>query len=67
VEILFFQTAVSEVKSRAPGRKREKSIDRLERGLSAHSPSMFWLKTDARFDGLRSSPRYAELARQLPW
>jgi TolB-like protein/Tfp pilus assembly protein PilF len=42
------------------------ALDCLDRGLTAHSPSMLWLKTDFRFAGLRSEPRYVAQARRLP-
>ena len=42
------------------------ALDCLDRGLTAHSPSMLWLKTDFRFAGLRSEPRYVAQARSLP-
>jgi serine/threonine-protein kinase len=44
----------------------KRALDCLDRGLTAHSPSMLWLKTDFRFAGLRSEPRYAAQARRLP-
>jgi tetratricopeptide (TPR) repeat protein len=42
------------------------ALDWLDRGLTAHSPSMLWLKTDFRFAGLRSEQRYMAQARRLP-
>ncbi len=42
------------------------ALDWLDRGVAAHSPSMLWLKTDFRFSGLRSEPRYAAQSRHLP-
>lgn len=42
------------------------ALDCLDRGLTAHSPSMLWLKTDFRFAGLRSEPRYVAQTRRLP-
>jgi Flp pilus assembly protein TadD len=42
------------------------ALDCLDRGLTAHSPSMLWLKTDFRFAGLRSEPRYVAQAKRLP-
>jgi serine/threonine-protein kinase len=42
------------------------ALDCLDRGLTAHSPSMLWLKTDFRFAGLRSEPRYVALVTRLP-
>jgi serine/threonine-protein kinase len=42
------------------------ALDCLDRGLTAHSPSMLWLKSDFRFAGLRSEPRYVAQARRLP-
>jgi serine/threonine-protein kinase len=47
--------------------ENERALDWLEKGVALHSPSMFWLKTDFRFDGLRGTPRYAALARRMPW
>jgi serine/threonine-protein kinase len=42
------------------------ALDWLERGVATRSPSMLWVKSDFRFAGLHSNPRYAALAAHLP-
>jgi len=43
-----------------------RALEWLDRGVATHSPSMLWLKTDFRFVGLRSEPRYVAQAKSLP-
>jgi tetratricopeptide (TPR) repeat protein len=44
----------------------DRALAYLDRGVTAHSPSVYWLATDFRFASLRSSARYAKLATRLP-
>ena len=44
----------------------DKAMDWLERGVDAHSPSMYWLPTDYRFVPLHGKARYVKLAARLP-
>ena len=45
--------------------ERDTALRWLERGLEEHANEMMWLKVDARFDPLRSEPRFQRLLRAM--
>jgi serine/threonine-protein kinase len=45
--------------------ERKQALDWLEKAYQQHSSMMTWLKTDARFDGIRGEPRFQELMRRV--
>jgi tetratricopeptide (TPR) repeat protein len=45
--------------------KTDEAITELEKAYRQHSPMMFWLKVDPRFDRLRPDPRFQELMRRV--
>jgi len=44
--------------------EQEQALDWLARGVEDHSDTMVLLGVEPKFDGLRSSPRFAEIARR---
>jgi len=44
---------------------REKALNWLEKGLEERAIEMLFLKTDARFDPLRSEPRFQRLLERM--
>ena len=44
---------------------REQALNWLEKAYDQHSTLMQWLKTDPRFDSIRSEPRFQELMRKV--
>jgi TolB-like protein/Tfp pilus assembly protein PilF len=44
---------------------REKALRTLEEAYTERSSNIVWLKSDAKFDGLRSDSRYVDLIRRI--
>jgi TolB-like protein/Tfp pilus assembly protein PilF len=45
--------------------KKEEALSALERGYRERDPFMVWLKTDFRYDDLRTDPRFQDLLRRM--
>jgi TolB-like protein/Tfp pilus assembly protein PilF len=45
--------------------ERKEALNWLEKAYQQHSPAMFWLKTDPRFDSLRQEPEFQDLMRRV--
>jgi TolB-like protein/Flp pilus assembly protein TadD len=45
--------------------KKEEALSPLERGYQVREPFMVWLKTDFRFDELRTDSRFQDLLRRM--
>jgi len=44
---------------------REKAFQTLDEAYNERSSNIVWLKSDAKFDGLRSDPRYVDLIKRI--
>jgi serine/threonine-protein kinase len=44
---------------------RQRALDYLEKAVELRSPMVLWLKTDPRFDKIRSDPRFQALMRRI--